>query len=168
MKWATRLNQPTKSVTDDEGGENRYYRQSRRRSRTRVIRNNGSHPCEALNLDHSLHNGPGGGNHPPPAALAGGHTRGETPVPIPNTAVKPAGPMILPQRESRSPPALNKSPRSERTGGFLLRGRVRENGAPQAPFRRASQIPAASSREAGVCSIRRNRLRPEARLPRRR
>src|SRR5215213_5687852 len=51
------------------------------------------------------------GPQAPPAALAGGHTRGETPVPIPNTAVKPAGPMILPQRESRSPPALNKSPR---------------------------------------------------------
>jgi hypothetical protein len=38
--------------------------------------------------------------------FAGGHACGATPVPIPNTAVKPAGPMILLQRESRSPPAI--------------------------------------------------------------
>jgi hypothetical protein len=39
-------------------------------------------------------------------AFAGGYTRGATPVPIPNTVVKPAGPMILRQRESRSLPAI--------------------------------------------------------------
>ena len=30
--------------------------------------------------------------------LSGGHSGGETPVPIPNTAVKPAAPMVLGQR----------------------------------------------------------------------
>jgi hypothetical protein len=54
-------------------------------------------------------------------AFVGGYTRGVTPVPIPNTAVKPAGPMILRQRESRSPPALIPSnPSSVRTVEGLL------------------------------------------------
>ena len=43
----------------------------------------------------------------PPGSLAGGYIVGATPVPIPNTAVKPDKPMILPQRESRSPPAFS-------------------------------------------------------------
>ena len=34
---------------------------------------------------------------PPGGRLPGDHTGGATPVPIPNTAVKPAGPMIAPQ-----------------------------------------------------------------------
>src|SRR5437764_9986310 len=60
-----------------------------------------------------------------PAILAGGYTRGATPVPIPNTAVKPAGPMILLQRESRSPPALNKrTPGSCKRAGVLFCARV--------------------------------------------
>ena len=41
------------------------------------------------------------------AGFVGGHIRRVTPVPIPNTVVKPAEPMILRQRESRSLPALN-------------------------------------------------------------
>ena len=44
-------------------------------------------------------------------SLVGGYTRRVIPVPIPNTVVKPAGPMILHQRESRSLPAFNKEPR---------------------------------------------------------
>src|SRR5207248_1148020 len=45
-------------------------------------------------------------------------------VPIPNTAVKPAEPMILLPRESRSPPALNKAPPGlERRPGVLFCGR---------------------------------------------
>ena len=36
-----------------------------------------------------------GGPHRPPGVLAGGHARGAPPVPIPNTVVKPARPMIL-------------------------------------------------------------------------
>ena len=54
--------------------------------------------------------------------MAGGYIRGATPVPIPNTAVKPAEPMILLQRESRSPPALNpKAPGLHKEArGFLL------------------------------------------------
>ena len=43
----------------------------------------------------------------PIGVFVGGFTRRVTPVPIPNTVVKPAGPMILLQRESRSLPALN-------------------------------------------------------------
>ncbi len=39
--------------------------------------------------------------------FVGGFTSRVTPVPIPNTVVKPAGPMILLQRESRLLPALN-------------------------------------------------------------
>ena len=38
--------------------------------------------------------------------FVGAHTHRDTPVPIPNTAVKPVGPMILLQRESRSVPAF--------------------------------------------------------------
>ena len=38
-----------------------------------------------------------GGAHRPPGRLPGAHAGGATPVPIPNTAVKPAGPMIVPQ-----------------------------------------------------------------------
>ena len=38
-------------------------------------------------------------------AFVGGYTVGETPVPIPNTIVKPDEPMILLPRESRSLPA---------------------------------------------------------------
>jgi hypothetical protein len=53
----------------------------------------------------------------PAGAFVGGHTRRVTPVPIPNTVVKPAGPMILLQRESRSPPALNGSPRDRKVSG---------------------------------------------------
>ena len=40
------------------------------------------------------------------ASLAGGYIRKVTPVPIPNTVVKLAEPMILHQWESRSLPAL--------------------------------------------------------------
>ena len=53
--------------------------------------------------------------------FVGAHTHRDTPVPIPNTAVKPVGPMILLQRESRSVPALNKNPSIERSRGSLLR-----------------------------------------------
>jgi hypothetical protein len=48
----------------------------------------------------------------PRSGFAGGYIVGATPVPIPNTAVKPDKPMILPQRESRSPPAFYTEPRS--------------------------------------------------------
>ena len=54
--------------------------------------------------------------------FVGGYTRRVTPVPIPNTVVKPAGPMILLQRESRSLPALFKgTPVLLRTGVLFLR-----------------------------------------------
>ena len=42
---------------------------------------------------------------------SGDHTGGVTPVPIPNTAVKPAGPMIVLWRESRSSPESSKQSR---------------------------------------------------------
>ena len=45
------------------------------------------------------------------SGFVGGYIRRVTPVPIPNTVVKPAEPMILLQRESRSLPALNTEPR---------------------------------------------------------
>ena len=46
----------------------------------------------------------------PDEGFVGAHTHRATPVPIPNTAVKPVGPMILHQRESRSVPALKEEP----------------------------------------------------------
>src|SRR3954469_21054119 len=51
--------------------------------------------------------------------FVGAHTHRDTPVPIPNTAVKPVGPMILLQRESRSVPALKRTPRSALGRGVL-------------------------------------------------
>src|SRR5688500_11252769 len=58
-------------------------------------------------------------------AFVGAHARGVTPVPIPNTAVKPAGPMILRQRESRSVPAISLEPPpigNGREGGLVCAG----------------------------------------------
>ena len=57
------------------------------------------------------------------ARFPGDHTRGATPVPIPNTAVKPAGPMIVQSRESRSSPGpIPDSPAgSTSLRGYLLR-----------------------------------------------
>ena len=52
--------------------------------------------------------------------FVGGYICGVTPVPIPNTVVKPAEPMILLQRESRSLPALFKNPRSQKDRGFFV------------------------------------------------
>ena len=49
------------------------------------------------------------GGNPAVEVFVGGYIRRVTPVPIPNTVVKPAEPMILLQRESRSLPALNKT-----------------------------------------------------------
>src|SRR5437868_4195261 len=78
---------------------------------TRVLqhgRRSGVPMNHELNLDSPNQNP----RRPQPAGagFVGGYTRGVTPVPIPNTAVKPAGPMILRQRESRSLPALNENP----------------------------------------------------------
>ena len=55
--------------------------------------------------------------------FVGGYTRRVTPVPIPNTVVKPAGPMILLQRESRSLPAFSYGTPIVKSGrGSFLRG----------------------------------------------
>ncbi len=56
----------------------------------------------------------------PARVFVGGFIRRVTPVPIPNTVVKPAEPMILRQRESRSLPALNKSPGLRKKIGVLF------------------------------------------------
>ena len=58
--------------------------------------------------------------------VSGGHGGGETPVPIPNTAVKPAradGTWGEAPWESRSPPGflMMKAPRV-RSGGFVVLG----------------------------------------------
>jgi hypothetical protein len=56
--------------------------------------------------------------------FVGGYIRRVTPVPIPNTVVKPAEPMILPQRESRSLPAFTYgTPVRKHRGSFLRRAR---------------------------------------------
>src|SRR5438876_3299144 len=52
--------------------------------------------------------------------FVGGYSGRVTPVPIPNTVVKPAAPMILLQRESRSLPALNKNPGHDEWSGFFF------------------------------------------------
>src|SRR6059058_6475193 len=64
---------------------------------------------------------------PPDRAFVGGYIGRVTPVPIPNTVVKPAKPMILLQRESRSLPAfLQRAPISKRDrGSFFARALVR-------------------------------------------
>ena len=77
----------------------------------------------ALNLD-SVAIGSSAGPNRPGGAFAGGYIGGVTPVPIPNTAVKTAKPMILLQRESRLLPAfLHPNPRCliPRRGGSFLR-----------------------------------------------
>src|SRR5450432_1043853 len=55
--------------------------------------------------------------------FVGGNIGRVTPVPIPNTVVKPAEPMILLPRESRSLPALNKNPGpfNKDRGSFVFR-----------------------------------------------
>src|SRR6478609_4339769 len=59
---------------------------------------------------------PGGLTAPRP--ISGDDTGGAPPVPIPNTAVKPARPMIVRQRESRSSPdPSNQGPPPPRGGG---------------------------------------------------
>ena len=52
--------------------------------------------------------------------FVGAHTHRATPVPIPNTAVKPVGPMILLQRESRSVPAFKVEPLDRKVEGFFI------------------------------------------------
>ena len=69
-----------------------------------------------LELHESTHPA---GSEPAGRGFVGGYTRRVTPVPIPNTVVKPAGPMILLQRESRSLPAFIKSPGPSPDRGFL-------------------------------------------------
>ena len=54
------------------------------------------------------------------AGLAGGYIRKVTPVPIPNTVVKLAEPMILHQWESRSLPALLIAPQKISSEGLFL------------------------------------------------
>ena len=61
---------------------------------------------------------------PPAGHFSGDHTGGETPVPIPNTAVKPARPMIVPlARKSVIAGIFSRSARGKikPTGGFFLR-----------------------------------------------
>ena len=54
-------------------------------------------------------------------AFVGGHIGRVIPVPIPNTVVKPAKPMILLQRESRSLPAINqRTPARHKRPGFFF------------------------------------------------
>src|SRR3954463_13712453 len=52
--------------------------------------------------------------------FVGGYIRRVTPVPIPNTVVKPAEPMILRQRESRLLPAFTHEPRCPKGIGVLF------------------------------------------------
>ena len=61
------------------------------------------HGPRYLNL--TIHDSPSAAAETSRQAFVGGYTVGVTPVPIPNTVVKPDGPMILLPRESRSLPA---------------------------------------------------------------
>src|SRR5712671_4217124 len=60
------------------------------------------------------------GMNSPDGSFVGAHTHRATPVPIPNTAVKPVGPMILLQRESRSVPAFKQQPLDRKVEGFFV------------------------------------------------
>src|SRR5687767_6614804 len=74
---------------------------------------------DRTNLDQTLETQPGR-LETADRVFVGGYARRVTPVPIPNTVVKPAGPMILLQRESRSLPALYKDPRVRKDPGVLF------------------------------------------------
>src|SRR5215212_2994170 len=89
--------------------------------------------ANATSIKHCRENQPGRAS-PPAEVFVGGYTRRVTPVPIPNTVVKPAGPMILLQRESRSLPALNRSPRGRKISGasFLRIANRKRLSLPQA------------------------------------
>ena len=56
--------------------------------------------------------------------IPGAHSGGATPVPIPNTTVKPAAAMILQSRESSSAPGYEKTPRE--IGAFWVTTSVEE------------------------------------------
>src|SRR6476469_7532129 len=87
---------------------------------------------------------------PSPAgrAFVGGYIRRVTPVPIPNTVVKPAEPMILRQRESRSLPALNKNPDHSTVVGVLFCAPLPPP-PPHSHFNPTSERPYPSHRPAG-------------------
>jgi RNA polymerase sigma-70 factor, ECF subfamily len=71
------------------------------------------------NLTFTFEFDPGGENIAA-GIFVGGYIGRVTPVPIPNTVVKPAEPMILLQRESRSLPALIRTPVSTRGRGSFF------------------------------------------------
>src|SRR5215212_9308950 len=75
--------------------------------------------ANATSIKHCRENQPGRAS-PPARVFVGAYTRRVTPVPIPNTVVKPAGPMILLQRESRSVPAfIKRTPVRKDRGSFF-------------------------------------------------
>ena len=83
---------------------------------SQTLAENWSEPIEPRFTDKE-HNPPG--PNPARRVFVGGYTGRVTPVPIPNTVVKPAGPMILLQRESRSLPALYEPPGRKARGFFF-------------------------------------------------
>ena len=112
-----------KRVFDDQRRGRSLRKLVRRPARGREAAGSALNPLRA-NLTDSLDSTPGPAarehRRPRPRPFVGGHIRRDTPVPIPNTVVKPAEPMILPQRESRSPPALNmQSPGAPKVPGLL-------------------------------------------------
>src|SRR5262245_65298784 len=63
------------------------------------------------------------------AEVPGGHTGGATPVPIPNTVVKPSradGTALVTVRESRSPPGLTRGARVARAARALSSSELAE------------------------------------------
>src|SRR3954470_16904422 len=69
--------------------------------------------------------------------VSGGHRRGVTPVPIPNTEVKPStadGTACVSVWESRSLPGLNREARCESIGPFLLASVLQPSTSSLQPF----------------------------------
>ena len=100
----------------------------------------------------------------PAGRIPGDHTGGATPVPIPNTAVKPVGPMIVQPRESRSSPGSFHPPQAaparpqSQPGRLFLRPRhagvaIRTSSCDRASGRLREPRPRRARRRAGLSPV---------------
>lgn len=114
---AERLDHPDQTPPRERGRANRggptLRRNEPRRTCSRSKPGRGLKACRSMpernKMNHRVSTDPTESSRPPglnapDGRFPGDHTCGATPVPIPNTAVKPAGPMIVQSRESRSSP----------------------------------------------------------------
>lgn len=133
---AERLDHPDPAPPREQGGTIAAARSARHRTEPRRTCSRSTRVADSacrsiarsiVSTDPPESSRPAGLN-PPAGRFPGDHTRGATPVPIPNTAVKPAGPMIVQSRESRSSPGSSTqarpSPKDRRAFFCALRGSI--------------------------------------------